>query len=166
MYEFLVIFALLLVNAFFAMSEMAIVSASKTAPAPDGKKERTAETALKLAEDPGPASSPPFRSASRSSASSRGLWWCDHRRQARAHSSMKSRGLRPMGRGRGWHRRFLHHLSLGGGRRTYPQAAGAEKFRSDRHVRFPADAAALAHRRADRHAVSKAPRRSSCACSA
>ncbi len=53
MYEFLVILALLLVNAFFAMSEMAIVSASKPLLRQMAKKNGRAEIALRLAEDPG-----------------------------------------------------------------------------------------------------------------
>ncbi|UIJ93479.1 hemolysin family protein [Sinorhizobium meliloti] len=54
MFELLVIFLLLLINAFFALSEMAIVSASKPLLRQMVKQgNRRAEAALKLAEDPG-----------------------------------------------------------------------------------------------------------------
>ncbi|MFB2553300.1 hemolysin family protein [Ensifer soli] len=54
MSELLVIFLLLLINAFFAMSEMAIVSASRPLLRQMAKQgNRRAETALKLAEEPG-----------------------------------------------------------------------------------------------------------------
>ncbi|HEV7305171.1 hemolysin family protein [Ensifer sp.] len=54
MSEFFVIFVLLLINAFFALSEMAIVSASKPMLRQMAKQGNTrAEVALRLAEDPG-----------------------------------------------------------------------------------------------------------------
>lgn len=54
MSEFFVIFVLLLINAFFALSEMAIVSASKPLLRQMAKQGNLrAEAALKLAEDPG-----------------------------------------------------------------------------------------------------------------
>lgn len=54
MSELIVIFALLLVNAFFALSEMAIVSASKPLLRQMAKQgNRRAERALQLADDPG-----------------------------------------------------------------------------------------------------------------
>ncbi|WEJ11562.1 hemolysin family protein [Sinorhizobium prairiense] len=54
MFELLVIFILLLINAFFALSEMAIVSASKPLLRQMVKQgNRRAEAALTLAEDPG-----------------------------------------------------------------------------------------------------------------
>lgn len=54
MNEILIIFALLLVNAFFAMSEIAIVSASKPLLRQLAKQgNKRAAAALKLAEDPG-----------------------------------------------------------------------------------------------------------------
>ncbi|WP_312361919.1 hemolysin family protein [Ensifer sp.] len=54
MSEFFVIFALLLINAFFALSEMAIVSASKPLLRQMAKQGNLrADAALKLAEDPG-----------------------------------------------------------------------------------------------------------------
>ena len=54
MSEFFVIFVLLLINAFFALSEMAIVSASKPMLRQMAKQgNRRAEVALRLAEDPG-----------------------------------------------------------------------------------------------------------------
>ncbi|ASY62899.1 Magnesium and cobalt efflux protein CorC [Sinorhizobium sojae CCBAU 05684] len=54
MYEFFVIFLLLLINAFFALSELAVVSASKPLLRQMVKQgNRRAESALKLAEDPG-----------------------------------------------------------------------------------------------------------------
>jgi putative hemolysin len=54
MFELLVIFLLLLINAFFALSEMAIVSASKPLLRQMVKQGNPrAEVALKLAEDPG-----------------------------------------------------------------------------------------------------------------
>ncbi|WP_331374266.1 hemolysin family protein [Sinorhizobium chiapasense] len=54
MSEIFVIFVLLLINAFFALSEMAIVSASKPLLRQMVKQgNRRAEAALKLAEDPG-----------------------------------------------------------------------------------------------------------------
>ncbi|MCA1365882.1 HlyC/CorC family transporter [Bradyrhizobium sp. BRP14] len=54
MSELLVIFLLLLINAFFALSEMAIVSASKPLLRQMVKQgNRRADVALKLAEDPG-----------------------------------------------------------------------------------------------------------------
>ncbi len=52
--EIVIIFALLLVNAFFAMSEIAIVSASKPLLRQAAKQgNKRAEAALKLADDPG-----------------------------------------------------------------------------------------------------------------
>lgn len=54
MSEFFVIFVLLLINAFFALSEMAIVSASKPMLRQMAKQGNArAEVALRLAEDPG-----------------------------------------------------------------------------------------------------------------
>ncbi|WP_077961296.1 hemolysin family protein [Ensifer adhaerens] len=54
MSEFFVIFVLLLINAFFALSEMAIVSASKPMLRQMARQGNTrAEVALRLAEDPG-----------------------------------------------------------------------------------------------------------------
>src|SRR5688572_24497874 len=52
--EIVIIFALLLVNAFFALSEIAIVSASKPLLRQAAKQgNKKAEEALLLAEDPG-----------------------------------------------------------------------------------------------------------------
>ena len=54
MFELIVIFVLLLINAFFALSEMAIVSASRPLLRQMAKQGNSrAELALRLAEDPG-----------------------------------------------------------------------------------------------------------------